>query len=219
LFIELFRHTVDFENNYNQVEGSQISQEEKEKLHQQMVTFFLGHVILVKVLEDINNVSADYLDKKGIRGYHIRNLLRLTTDSGLILDQEYKISEYLAIASGTIRPGELVQGDVHTFVKVSGVLIDLKEYEDAIRYFDSIIENEGDLNLLKMAWNNKGLCLLRLKRCEDAIPYFEKVITHDPTHLQALTNLAHCLDSVGRSEEANDVKDELQKLKRKQAIT
>jgi tetratricopeptide (TPR) repeat protein len=89
----------------------------------------------------------------------------------------------------------------------------------AIRYLDSIIENEGDLNLLKMAWNNKGLCLLRLKRCEDAIPYFEKVITHDPTHLQALTNLAHCLDSVGRSEEANDVKDELQKLKRKQAIT
>jgi hypothetical protein len=56
---------VDFENNYNQVEGSQVSQEDKQKLHQQMVTFFLGHVILVKVLEDINKYQQNILTKKG----------------------------------------------------------------------------------------------------------------------------------------------------------
>jgi superkiller protein 3 len=106
-----------------------------------------------------------------------------------------------------------VQGDIQTFAKVSTVLIDLKEYEDAIRYLDRIIENEDNLNLLKMSWNDKGLCLLRLKRCEEAIPFFEKVITHDPNHLEALTNLVYCLDSVGRFEEAKNVKDKLEKLK------
>ena len=213
LFTELFRHTVDLENNLDQIERSQVSEADEKKLHQQMVIFFLGHVILVKVLEDLNNVSAKYLDRKGIRAYHIRNLLRLTTDSGLIFDQEYKTSAYLAIASGTTKPGELVQGDVQTFTKVSVGLIDLKEYEDALRYLDRIIENEVDPNILKMAWNNKGLCLLRLKRCEEAIPFFEKVLTHDPKHLEALTNLAYCLDSVGRSEDANNAKEKLKKLK------
>jgi hypothetical protein len=34
LFTELFRYAVDFENNYNQVEGSQVSQEDKQKLQE-----------------------------------------------------------------------------------------------------------------------------------------------------------------------------------------
>jgi tetratricopeptide (TPR) repeat protein len=68
-----------------------------------------------------------------------------------------------------------VQGDIQTFAKVSTVLIDLKEYEDAIRYLDRIIENEDNLNLLKMSWDDKGLCLLRLKRCERLFLFLKKL--------------------------------------------
>jgi tetratricopeptide (TPR) repeat protein len=53
------------------------------------------------------------------------------------------------------------------------VLFKLKRYDEAIRYFDKIIEM--DSNYAKV-WNNKGAALGSLGRFDDAEACFDKAI-------------------------------------------
>jgi tetratricopeptide (TPR) repeat protein len=200
LWMELLDNPEPYENSHRQIRQSAVSELEKDKLHKNTVKIFLGE-ILIRTLDDIrSNAPAEYLDKKAIRGYHLRNTLRIATDSGLIFDQEYRSSQYLAIKGGPIKVGELVSGGAPAIFKMGVTLKDLKEYEDAIQYFQQSIDNTIDPNILKQCWNNKGACLIELKRCEEAVPCFAKTLSYDPDHVEARANMAKCLESLGRSE-------------------
>jgi len=73
-------------------------------------------------------------------------------------------------------------------------LLDLREYVNAIEYFDKVISLSGERNnYLLGAWNNKGLCFLRMKEYEEAISCFKEVLAIDDAHNEALTNLKFCL--------------------------
>jgi hypothetical protein len=109
----LFRYTVDFENNYRQIESSNVDSSVKEKSHENMYLSLMSEV-LAKTHQDLNALSDKYLDSRGIRGFYIGNTVKIASDSGLILDLEDKQSLYLGRAAGRIEPGQLVAGGAGT---------------------------------------------------------------------------------------------------------
>ncbi len=209
LEFELFGDVKAYENSHRQLLESGLSESEKIKLHQSVVTAFLGR-ILVRSVDDIRNAPAGYLDKKGIRGYQARYTLRVATNTGLIFDQEYKDSEYLAVAGGTIKAGEMVSGDPVVLFNMGVTLMDLKEYDEAASYFEKLVDVSSDPKVLTAAWNNKGLCFLRMTNFEYALKCFEKVLSFDPKHVEALNNTAICLESLGRVKEAKEIRERIQ---------
>jgi hypothetical protein len=101
-------------------------------------------------------VPARYLDDKGIRAYHIGNVLKISTDTGLIFDREYKQSLYLGIAGGPIKPGELVSGGVETIWKMGIHAKLLKIWPDS--EFQSIVSEM----LYSSSFGLNELCILRM---------------------------------------------------------
>jgi tetratricopeptide (TPR) repeat protein len=210
LYMVLFRQTLDFENNYRYIQESQLDLSAKEKWHQSTVMSFMSEV-LAKAYQDLNILSEKYLDNRGLRGFNIGNTVRLLSDSGLILDLEYRESFYLAIASGRIEPGQLVSGEVNTIYKMGLTLMDLRQYHDSITYFDKVINLTSEIKYHKAAWNNKGLCFLRLKNYIDAIPCFKKVLSFESTHQEATHNLKVCYTAVQRL--LDEIKEKEGKIK------
>lgn len=194
---ELLGNAEPYENSFRQIHESTIIESEKEELLADNSIRFIGGV-LVRTLDDIrNNAPADYLDKKGIRGYYSRNTLRIATDSRLIFDQEYTTSQYIAEAGGPIKVGELVSGGAPVVFKMGITLMDLKEYEKATNYFKKAIDNTSDPKILIPAWNNKGVCFRRLKKTDEAILCFVKVLSYHPNYVESLSNLKECLKLLG----------------------
>ena len=65
-----------------------------------------------------------------------------------------------------------------------------EEYEQAISYFDEILE--GDPNHVEALYN-KGNTLSKIEKFEEAIPYFEQVLNLDPGKYIARLKLEHAL--------------------------
>jgi tetratricopeptide (TPR) repeat protein len=69
-----------------------------------------------------------------------------------------------------------VSGEVDTVYKMGVTLMDLRQYHDAITYFDKVINITNDTKYHKAAWNNTGLRFLRMKNYIGAIMLYVKKI-------------------------------------------
>jgi tetratricopeptide (TPR) repeat protein len=90
----------------------------------------------------------------------------------------------------------VINGGADTIMKMAITLMDLKQYQDAVKYFEMAVSISNDIAFLKAAWNNKGLCLLRIKNYVEAIPCFRKVLSYDEKHPEATSNLNTCLGAL-----------------------
>jgi hypothetical protein len=104
LYLVLFRYTGDFENDYRQIESSNMDSSVKEKSHENMYLSLMSEV-LAKTHQDLNALSDEYLDSRHIRGFYIGNTVKIASDSGLILDLEDKQSLYLGRALEELNQG------------------------------------------------------------------------------------------------------------------
>jgi hypothetical protein len=68
LYLVLFRYTGDFENDYRQIESSNMDSSVKEKSHENMYLSLMSEV-LAKTHQDLNALSDEYLDSRHIRGF------------------------------------------------------------------------------------------------------------------------------------------------------
>lgn len=48
-------------------------------------------------------------------------------------------------------------GGADTIMKMAITLIDLKQFQDAIKYLEIVASISSDIAFLKAAWNNKGM--------------------------------------------------------------
>jgi tetratricopeptide (TPR) repeat protein len=189
----LFRYNDDFKNNFEQIIRSSLSEAEKRALRNKQSRLFMGEILSETYL-DIQKIPDKYLDSRGVRGFNIENGIKLATDDGLVIDLADRQPFYLGRAAGEIKLGQLVSGGIDTVWKMAITLLDLREYVNAIEYFDKVISLSGERNnYLVGAWNNKGLCFLRMKEYEEAISCFKEVLAVDDAHNEALTNLKFCL--------------------------
>lgn len=189
----IFRFNNDFKNTYEQRELSSIPEGKKNGFRDMQLRIFMGE-ILSRTYHDMLEIQNEYLDSRGVRGFIIENGVKLATDSGLVIDLANSQAFYLGRAAGVIKPGQLVAGGIDTVWKMAVTLMDLRKYDDAIEYFEKVINLSGSKNdYLIGAWNNKGLCYLRMEKYEEAVPCFKEVISLDGTHYIASQNMGLCL--------------------------
>jgi len=81
----------------------------------------------------------------------------------------------------------------------AGDAINNKQYQDAIKYLDNILEQ--DPNHIK-ALRNKGALLAILERYDEALVQFDKVLEIDPKHILGLYNKGRTLAHLERFDEA-----------------
>jgi len=92
---------------------------------------------------------------------------------------------FIGILLGMIFPITIYGESVAELEKKGIELLSQKRYEEAISYFDKILEIEPtNINAL----NNKGASLLGLERYENALDYFDKVLEIKPDDYTALSN-------------------------------
>ncbi len=91
---------------------------------------------------------------------------------------------------------------------MGNILIDLKNYKEAIKYYDKFLRNSSDPYFLIVSNFNNGLAYEELKSYSDAIRYFTKAlqISH-PNYLEKDINmaLARCYEKTGKIEEAKTI--------------
>jgi hypothetical protein len=69
----------------------------KEKWHENSYMSLMSEV-LARAYQDLSTLSEEYLDNRGIRGFHIGNTVKIASNSGLMLDLEGRVSYFLSKA-------------------------------------------------------------------------------------------------------------------------
>lgn len=210
----LLANTEHYETNYRHLQELGLPQSEIEKWQKNTVYTFM-HEILLGILNDLQTVEGNYLAKKGVKGYVLKNKFKIASEFELIFASESEGYIHLAEAGGPIKSGQLVSyTDIALMLHVGNTLLALEEYERAIQEFKRIIKESTNPDLLKAAWNNKGLCYIGMKNYEQALSCFETALSHDNTLVEAWNNKARCLEALGRTEEARQARENAEKLKR-----
>jgi tetratricopeptide (TPR) repeat protein len=78
-------------------------------------------------------------------------------------------------------------------------------YSRKRRYAEAILDLSEAINVNPLnptTYFNRGVMLARVNRLREAITDFEQVLKLDPTDRHALTDLAHCHESLGHSRKA-----------------
>jgi len=99
-------------------------------------------------------------------------------------------------------------------LNMGSILYRLKRYNEAISYYDKVLERDAEsLDALVNKGNalnhlaSEGHALYRLKRFDEAISYYDKVLERDAEFLDALISKGHALNNLKRFDEANSYYD------------
>lgn len=92
--------------------------------------------------------------------------------------------------SGSIDKGQIVSGSPDFPVRVGTLMMNMEEYELALREFDAALaQKDIGKHTRVVALNNKGLVFLRQKQHKKAVPLFKEVLELDPENVEAKSNL------------------------------
>lgn len=149
--------------------------------------------LLQIMLNDFKKMPAKYQSEKGIDGHYLQINLRLASEFSLILDIKSDGRFMLMKAGGPIKIGELVSAsDMSVFLRTGNIQMSLQLLDDAIKYFDKVIEGTDNKDWLKAAWTHKGLCHMAKGDHTNANSCFDKALEIDPNLIEAKRNKENC---------------------------
>src|SRR3989338_1587787 len=130
-------------------------------------------------------------------------MLFSSDDAEQLLDEVTPMGESFTIFDyeGTQQTGS---DDLDELNQKGNDLFDLERYDEAISYYDQVLEIDPDD---VVALTNKGLALRNLERYEEAISYYDRVLEIDPNDALVLNNKGVALYNLDRNEEALDYYD------------
>lgn len=149
-----------------------------------------------------NRKINDILTENGIRGYKLVLKVILAALNKPYLSVEVGNIIQIAVAREKIKAGELVSAYVGALIEYAMVLTNLRETQEASKVYQKVIDGFSDPEILKVAWNNKGLVLATLGNYEEAIICYEKALEFDPTQKESHYNKGRALSFLGRFPEA-----------------
>jgi len=202
LYEALFCPTEFYRTGYEQIKRSNFSDDVIKKWKVSSVSHFMRN-LTQKLMFDLNDGKIkDILSEKGIRGYRLIVEMKLATLNDLYFAIRADIGVLIAIVKGKIKAGELVSGDVGALLEFARVSTNLGETQKALEEYQKVIDVFSDPEILKVAWNNKGLVFASLKKYEEAIICYEKALESDPSLKESHYNKGRALSVLGRFPEA-----------------
>lgn len=202
LYEALFCPTDFYRTGYEQIKRSNFSDDVIKKWKESSVSHFMTN-LTQKLIFDLNDGKIkDILSEKGIKGYRLIVEMKLATLNDLYFAIRADIGVIIAIAKGKIKAGELVRGDVGALLEFARVSTNLGEIQKALEGYQKVIDVFSDPEILKVAWNNKGLAFASLEKYEEAIISYEKALECDPRLKESHYNKGRALSFLERFPEA-----------------
>jgi len=200
LYYSLFSDARIYETGHHHLQSLKMPKEEREKWANSIANSFISR-LMEKVLVDLHHPgSQKTLQQNKIEGYRLNIGLKMASIKDLIIDLSSESVMMFFKAKGEIKAGSLVSTtSPELFVRIGEILTNLRLLEQAIKQYDLTIDQVKDAEHLKVAWNNKGVCLMRLNRWSDAVPCFNEALKIDPNLKEAQKNRKKCLDKLRSS--------------------
>ena len=203
----LFSSNKLYETGFQHLQKLNLKKEDFEKWKASYVTSLVSD-LLEKTINDLHHPdSKKTLKQEKIEGYTLNVMLKMANIEKPILTLSANSVILRLRARGKIEAGELLSPTTpDLFLQTGGILLNLELYEQAIRDYERAITNITEKEKLKVAWNNKGICLMRLGKPEEAIPCFDEALKIDPDLKEAKKNRELCLDMLNaqKSQSSND---------------
>jgi tetratricopeptide (TPR) repeat protein len=202
LYEALFCPTDSYRTGYEQIKMSNLSGEAIKKWKELSASRIMA-CLTQKLILDLNNRKLnDILTEKGVKGYKLVLQVTLAALNKPYLSIEVGNIIQIAVAGEKIKAGELVSADAGALIEYAMVLTNLRETQEALKVYQKVIGGFSDPEILKVAWNNKGLVFASLEKNEEAIICYEKALKSDPTLKESHYNKGRALSFLERFPEA-----------------
>ncbi|KPK29035.1 MAG: hypothetical protein AMJ61_00735 [Desulfobacterales bacterium SG8_35_2] len=203
--LQSITHPTDsFRTGSEQIRNGKFSQFEVKRWNDISVSNVT--MIFVKgLISDLENTEHSEIARdKNIGGYSLYIKAKFASASGLYLNLDVGTLSMMVKAKDRVEAGELVNAQKIEVFPLEWAMIytHLGEFEFAIGEYDNIIKNTDDENMLKAAWNNKGLVYATIKDHENAIQCYLKSIEIDENLKEPYLNIGISLLAMGKKDEA-----------------
>jgi tetratricopeptide (TPR) repeat protein len=194
----LFRDATDYRNRYEQLKQSGHFESEKSKMYIENLQSLLNELVRLIII-DLDSMSNRFIEEKKIAGYLLATDLRVALRDRLLFKVISGGTFMFTQAAGPIPPGQYVMyADDDSPLYFAFVLSILEDFDAAIKEYDKIIKSTNELDKLKAAWNNMGLCFEALGNYEEACTCYDKALMYDSSLVQAQQNKKRCLEKKER---------------------
>jgi len=193
----LFSDNRQYQTGYLHLQRLKVTEEIRRKWASLYVDSFKLDLV-ERMLVDLRHPDCKRtLGQYSIEGFKVSIGIRMASIEERILDLNSESLLMLVKAKGDIQAGSLVSAtEPDLFIRVGTILINLGLLEQAISQYDLAIQQVKDREKLKIAWNNKGVCLMRLQRCPEAISCFDEALKIDPNFEEAQGNKQKCFNLI-----------------------
>jgi tetratricopeptide (TPR) repeat protein len=154
--------------------------------------------LLARMATDMEHPQfQELLFMKGIRGHLFRACAKAASTQELAYTLQADTLLAQSRPSGSGRTAQTVRADLEHGIDLGTALLHMEEYEQAVAQFDRGIKEIRDPSRLLIAWNYRGICLLRLKRLTEATNSFNEALRYNANSKVAWYHKALCLKELG----------------------
>jgi tetratricopeptide (TPR) repeat protein len=192
----LFSPTDLYDTGYAHMKEIKLdARSQKEIMRQFLASFF--STLLEATVKDLRDPALrKALEANSIEGYNIVTKIIMANPANTVLNLHSETTTMLLPVKSEVKAGQLLSAtSPDLFIRTGDTLLNLELFDQAIRDYDRAIAGLTDKKVLAIAWNNKGVCMMRLKRKDEAVKCFHEALSNDPSLEKARANLDSCTRS------------------------
>jgi tetratricopeptide (TPR) repeat protein len=189
------------------------SRKEKKKLRQIAISYFF-HQIYEAIIKDTKLANPSYLRRKNILGYAFNFQIKFASQTEIVLGLGGSSHIYIAnkVIGQSVEEGQILSPVNHSASIILGNhLYTLGHLSEAIDTFGIVIKYSSNPEELHAAWVGKSQCYRMLANHKKEIQCINKALTYKITR-EALLNKVLYFETIGKTDEANKVRSELNNL-------
>ena len=191
----LFSNTEIYKKSALDVKKLKLQDEEAENWMKMAINQFFMKFMQLLLLDQNNPEGNNIMKEKGIRGFDIKLEINMANIDKLIFGVNSHTVLMYYKASGPIEAGQIVSAtNPDLFIESSMILMHLGLTDKALKEIDIALGRLVNPEQIKIAWNNKGVILMRLGRLTEAITCFDNALSIDPTMEAPKKNKKICVD-------------------------
>jgi len=178
----LFSDTKIYETGFKHAQELKLDEAGRKQINDLFITSLILEMLEGTITDLRDTRSKAALKRSNVEGYSVGIDIKMAGQLAEVLSLHFETIAMILPSAGPIEAGQLLAPvDPGAYLKTGNILLQLGYQDGALRDYDRAIQLLTDKRGLAIAWNNKGVCLMRQKKNEDARKCFEKALEIDPS--------------------------------------
>jgi len=171
----LFSDARIYETGFKHAQELKLDEAGRKQINDLFITSLVLAMLEGAIADLRDTRSKVTLKQSNVEGYSVGIDIKMAGQSAEVLSLHFESIAMILPSTGAIEAGQLVApADPGAFLKTGNILLQLRCYDGALQDYDRAVQLLTDKRALAIAWNNKGVCLMRQGKNEDARKCFEK---------------------------------------------